>query len=603
MFDRPVQKRPDHKSTVQKRPDRSPAHSIDVVDPVAAAPAAAPATRGFSLADFAITAERPNRDGLPADLRHGIEALSGIAMDDVRVHRNSARPAALGAHAYAQGSHIHLGPGQEHNLPHEAWHVVQQKQGRVRVTVQLKSGVAINDDAALEREADVMGRQAEQDSLTSPGRHVRQVPAARPVVSSAPIQGAWRVIMNGSRTSYFWADEKESAQPPAPATWSGYHLATEPPKAGSYYLVGTQRAQRGKEPALTIEQWTTQYGASMRAPSDSYNPFGRFMTSKVSSFVRSPKIDAATAAEIRNTLKERDPTFQAGSKTHTKMVEQMAARDQPGKSFINRHGYPVAIATREKKVLAFVSSNEFGATYSDVIDAPPRALLNPALVSPASHLPWAKGVDDTIGFMDEAVGSDSAAVPEHIGFQTADSDRVTPDALKYWHGRKRDKQQHEVMGVSARDAAQSAGFNPAEGKGWEWLHLIAHSMGGIKRIGPQVPQNLVAGTSECNTQMIVVEEFLKDLVMKSGGTAQLKVGVTMFDAARHIGGKISYDFAIDIEGKSSVYHWEFDCLSRSRPVVAENRQLRVASRAVHGLNTQAEEATAETPNAEDPEQN
>jgi hypothetical protein len=47
-------------------------------------------------------------------------------------------------------------------LAHETWHVVQQKQGRVRPTKQLKSKVSINDDASLEKEADVMGNKALQ---------------------------------------------------------------------------------------------------------------------------------------------------------------------------------------------------------------------------------------------------------------------------------------------------------------------------------------------------------------------------------------------------------------------------------------------------------
>jgi hypothetical protein len=102
----------------------------------------------------------PNRTGLPDGLRSGIEALSGLSMDHVRVHYNSAQPAQLNALAYAQGSDIHLAPGQEQHLPHEAWHVVQQAQGRVRPTRQMKSGVPVNDDAALEREADVMGARA-----------------------------------------------------------------------------------------------------------------------------------------------------------------------------------------------------------------------------------------------------------------------------------------------------------------------------------------------------------------------------------------------------------------------------------------------------------
>lgn len=42
-------------------------------------------------------------------------------------------------------------------MAHEAWHVVQQMQGRVKPTMQMK-GVKINDDEGLEREADVMGK-------------------------------------------------------------------------------------------------------------------------------------------------------------------------------------------------------------------------------------------------------------------------------------------------------------------------------------------------------------------------------------------------------------------------------------------------------------
>ncbi len=100
-----------------------------------------------------------NKTGLPDGLKAGVENLSGHSLDDVRVHYNSARPAQLQAHAYAQGTDIHVAPGQERYLPHEAWHVVQQKQGRVPVTLQRK-GVAINDDPALEQEADAMGETA-----------------------------------------------------------------------------------------------------------------------------------------------------------------------------------------------------------------------------------------------------------------------------------------------------------------------------------------------------------------------------------------------------------------------------------------------------------
>ncbi|AOW20717.1 eCIS core domain-containing protein [Urechidicola croceus] len=113
---------------------------------------------------FETIQKKENNTGLPDNLKSGIENMSGIAMDDVKVHYNSDKPSQLQAHAYAQGTDIHLGPGQEKHLPHEAWHVVQQKQGRVKPTMQMKGKININDDAGLEKEADVMGAKAVQFS-------------------------------------------------------------------------------------------------------------------------------------------------------------------------------------------------------------------------------------------------------------------------------------------------------------------------------------------------------------------------------------------------------------------------------------------------------
>jgi hypothetical protein len=105
-------------------------------------------------------APTPNRTGLPDRLKAGVESLSGISLDDVEVHYNSNKPAQLNALAYAQGTDIHVAPGQEKHLPHEAWHIVQQKQGRVQPTMQMKTGIPVNDNQVLEKEADVMGTKA-----------------------------------------------------------------------------------------------------------------------------------------------------------------------------------------------------------------------------------------------------------------------------------------------------------------------------------------------------------------------------------------------------------------------------------------------------------
>ncbi|HLO96222.1 MAG TPA: DUF4157 domain-containing protein, partial [Burkholderiaceae bacterium] len=126
-----------------------------------------------------------SEQGLPLALQQGVEALSGVDMSGVRVHRNSSKPATLQAHAFAQGQDIFLGPGQERHLPHEAWHVVQQAQGRVQATMQMKEGTPVNDDAGLEREADVMGARALGMGARQAAPAQRRSIESRPLVTAA----------------------------------------------------------------------------------------------------------------------------------------------------------------------------------------------------------------------------------------------------------------------------------------------------------------------------------------------------------------------------------------------------------------------------------
>ncbi len=134
-----------------------------------------------SITNTPIVQRQENNTGLPDQLKSGIESLSGMDMSDTRVHYNSSAPAQLQAHAFAQGNNIHIASGQEQHLPHEAWHVVQQKQGRVKATTQLKGKTLINDDAGLEREADIMGAKAMQGGNG-------EVASLKKVSASGPVQ-------------------------------------------------------------------------------------------------------------------------------------------------------------------------------------------------------------------------------------------------------------------------------------------------------------------------------------------------------------------------------------------------------------------------------
>jgi hypothetical protein len=207
-----------------------------------------------------VETSKPNQTGLPDNLKQGMEGLSGISLEDVRVHRNSSRPALLQAHAYAQGSDIHLAPGQDHHLPHEAWHVVQQKQGRVRPTVQLKAGISVNDDQQLEREADVMGAKA----LGSfPGR---SHPLRAPTLSgSLPVQcqlWRWNAQASPARWETVGASSSTAVPPAHTGLFDGqtfddtpYTQATDPTvtpflRSGENYMGerGVDKQLSGKTP-------------------------------------------------------------------------------------------------------------------------------------------------------------------------------------------------------------------------------------------------------------------------------------------------------------------------------------------------------------------
>jgi hypothetical protein len=103
---------------------------------------------------------------MPGDVRGKMEAAFGTDFSQVRIHEGPQAD-AVGAQAYTQGTNIHFAPGQyqpgsrrgQELLGHELTHVVQQSQGRVQATAQA-SGVDINEDASLEREADEMGARA-----------------------------------------------------------------------------------------------------------------------------------------------------------------------------------------------------------------------------------------------------------------------------------------------------------------------------------------------------------------------------------------------------------------------------------------------------------
>lgn len=108
-----------------------------------------------------------NHTGIPDAVKQRMEDSFGTDFSSVRVHPESSKAPEVGALAYTQGTDIHFAPGQfkpdtaagRELLGHELTHVVQQLDGRVQPTTEI-SGMPVNDNEALEREADAMGAKA-----------------------------------------------------------------------------------------------------------------------------------------------------------------------------------------------------------------------------------------------------------------------------------------------------------------------------------------------------------------------------------------------------------------------------------------------------------
>ncbi|HEU5376907.1 MAG TPA: DUF4157 domain-containing protein [Ktedonobacteraceae bacterium] len=202
-----------------------------------------------------------NNTGLPDRLKMGIENLTGLPLDDVRVHYHSSEPARVNALAYTQGRDIYMEAGQEKHLAHEAWHVVQQKQGHVGPTAQIR-GTAINGDRALEKEADVMGERALRFQSVSQGilSQKGQKPGTGSMPSSPP--GTNAVIQRLPKVSLL--DATEEAQIEADISGSKFQDALDKLAATTHFA----QAKPANVHSLTFDNSFADYGLAEQDRND-----------------------------------------------------------------------------------------------------------------------------------------------------------------------------------------------------------------------------------------------------------------------------------------------------------------------------------------------
>ncbi len=137
--------------------------------------------------------ESSGPSGIPDEVMGKMESTFNTDFSNVNIVQNSSKASEAGALAYAQGNDVHFAPGQfspetpggQQLLGHELSHVVQQRQGRVQANSAV-NGMAVNNDHALEAEADAMGAKAAQMKVDASPAAKTPSTAAAPV--SAPTQ-------------------------------------------------------------------------------------------------------------------------------------------------------------------------------------------------------------------------------------------------------------------------------------------------------------------------------------------------------------------------------------------------------------------------------
>lgn len=280
--------------------------------------------------------KKENKTGLPDKLKAGMENNSGMPLDDVKVHRNSEKPAQLQAHAYAQGTDIHLGPGQEKHLPHELGHVVQQKQGIVKPTTQ-QNGAAINDDKGLEKNADTLGAKALQPTAQLKAKDTgsnNSISNLSQVIQQWQMEDKEKMNNTSIQRKVVQRNEYDDTQDAASETREDEELVCEGSEEGNYSESPQQSDTEGTEesPYVMEEMYLFSYNGETYAMFE--NEYQSFVDSKISELNRAEilqmRLSVGATRSIWNHFKEINDDQYIVSW----LVELTRGADLPAESFI-----------------------------------------------------------------------------------------------------------------------------------------------------------------------------------------------------------------------------------------------------------------------------
>lgn len=204
---------------------------------------------------------------------------------------------------------------------------------------------------------------------------------------------------------------------------------------------------------------------------------------------------------------------------------------------------PKGTKVRAKTVRVMFSPNRTNASSQD-LDSPIETLGSPNASGVAKSLTssgktlFPREQSELFSFFSD-VPADERESLSSLGPRTTVTQyfaaTVTMEALQFMaghkrkHGRRSPQQKYFFNNISAIDTAKLYGYGNDHHESWQYCHIIAHSLGGLKadsivdsngkryenirlEDSPQSRDNLFVGTKACNGKMIDIEKAIRELL-------------------------------------------------------------------------------------------
>lgn len=425
-------------------------------------------------AGTALDVVRGSGQPLAVPVRQEMEGRLGADFSDVRVHTGAAArasAAALGARAYTLGSHVVLGEesADKHTLAHELTHVIQQRRGPV-------AGISRGGGLKVSEPSDRDERAAAAHAAWAMGHPPREPAAARPA-SEPPagrharpevVQRAARVLFAGRNYPVRVGSLSEPDLQRVIAL-----LEQNPAVANGVIQTKDIRIDLDGTAPQTVLDEAKNALAAIKPKTKNFNVRGRSQALPETVVINNQETPSAFVftdnAGIREiAAKNGLPSYPMGSLDEVKAA--YPALRQQGEPLIRQDYVEVYVVARPG----------LRGPRADAAQPPGGALK----VAPPTKNPWTQALP---------LNGPSAGSPDH---PTRDS----------------------AMGnISALNYARAVGFPGADQHSWEWLHLIARSLGGKNE-----KDNLVAGTYDANTLMIPLESTIAKYSEEKGDELKRK---------------------------------------------------------------------------------